>query len=265
MANSPGMWSFGLSHAYFVKCSCVAPNAMCIPMLKSFAFCAACRETQANTLRKARQCYHFRFAYISLQVWCFKACRYQHVFHRFYMLLRMICEWSVGFYTGDLQAPPNLLSHSSGIRLWSIVYGHLLAWSLCAHKFSAFLMICLSYQYFCRCLVLTICALKSSLAQSPFHSLAFGDSFMNTSISNDSYLSYQVMISLWLQRWDLKVHFALLLWCTEMLVRLCRSGTNHEHDQPPHLRLRDPQVPEAINLPKFAAPESRYCPARVYE
>ncbi|KAF7805338.1 electron transfer flavoprotein-ubiquinone oxidoreductase, mitochondrial [Senna tora] len=44
-----------------------------------------------------------------------------------------------------------------------------------------------------------------------------------------------------------------------------RSNTNHEHDQPPHLRLRDPKIPELINLPVYAGPESRYCPARVYE
>ncbi|KAL8204539.1 hypothetical protein R6Q57_010162 [Mikania cordata] len=46
---------------------------------------------------------------------------------------------------------------------------------------------------------------------------------------------------------------------------LYRSNTNHDHDQPPHLRLRDPKVPELLNLPKYAGPESRYCPARVYE
>ncbi|CAJ2661024.1 unnamed protein product [Trifolium pratense] len=46
---------------------------------------------------------------------------------------------------------------------------------------------------------------------------------------------------------------------------LHRSNTNHEHDQPPHLRLRDPKIPELTNLPVYAAPESRYCPARVYE
>uniref|UniRef100_A0A0D9XLI8 Electron transfer flavoprotein-ubiquinone oxidoreductase n=1 Tax=Leersia perrieri TaxID=77586 RepID=A0A0D9XLI8_9ORYZ len=46
---------------------------------------------------------------------------------------------------------------------------------------------------------------------------------------------------------------------------LYRSSTNHEHDQPPHLRLRDPTVPERVNLPLYAGPESRYCPARVYE
>lgn len=46
---------------------------------------------------------------------------------------------------------------------------------------------------------------------------------------------------------------------------LHRSNTNHEHDQPPHLRLRDPSIPELVNLPDYAAPESRYCPARVYE
>ncbi|KAM0946951.1 putative electron-transferring-flavoprotein dehydrogenase [Dioscorea sansibarensis] len=46
---------------------------------------------------------------------------------------------------------------------------------------------------------------------------------------------------------------------------LYRSNTNHEHDQPPHLRLRDPAIPELVNLPLYAGPESRYCPARVYE
>ncbi|KAG0458720.1 hypothetical protein HPP92_021848 [Vanilla planifolia] len=46
---------------------------------------------------------------------------------------------------------------------------------------------------------------------------------------------------------------------------LYRSNTNHEHDQPIHLRLKDPNVPQFVNLPKFAGPESRYCPARVYE
>jgi electron-transferring-flavoprotein dehydrogenase len=42
---------------------------------------------------------------------------------------------------------------------------------------------------------------------------------------------------------------------------LYRSGTNHEHDQPPHLRLRNGGIPEAVNLPIYAGPESRYCPA----
>ncbi|GAB2265647.1 hypothetical protein Dimus_000686 [Dionaea muscipula] len=46
---------------------------------------------------------------------------------------------------------------------------------------------------------------------------------------------------------------------------LYRSNTNHEHDQPVHLRLKDPRIPELVNLPIFAGPESRYCPARVYE
>ncbi|KAF5728802.1 electron transfer flavoprotein-ubiquinone oxidoreductase mitochondrial [Tripterygium wilfordii] len=46
---------------------------------------------------------------------------------------------------------------------------------------------------------------------------------------------------------------------------LHRSNTNHEHDQPAHLRLRDPKIPKLVNLPEYAGPESRYCPARVYE
>ncbi len=43
------------------------------------------------------------------------------------------------------------------------------------------------------------------------------------------------------------------------------SNTNHEEDQPVHLRLRDPArwLPE--NWEKYRSPESRYCPAAVYE
>ncbi|GMH18203.1 hypothetical protein Nepgr_020044 [Nepenthes gracilis] len=46
---------------------------------------------------------------------------------------------------------------------------------------------------------------------------------------------------------------------------LYRSNTNHEHDQPIHLHLRDPLIPEQINYPIYAGPESRYCPACVYD
>ncbi len=43
------------------------------------------------------------------------------------------------------------------------------------------------------------------------------------------------------------------------------SNTNHAEDQPVHLTLKDPNVPVSVNLPRFAGPESRYCPAGVYE
>ena len=43
------------------------------------------------------------------------------------------------------------------------------------------------------------------------------------------------------------------------------SNTNHEEDQPVHLTLKDPAVPTEINLPVYAGPEQRYCPAGVYE
>jgi electron-transferring-flavoprotein dehydrogenase len=43
------------------------------------------------------------------------------------------------------------------------------------------------------------------------------------------------------------------------------SNTNHEEDQPVHLTLKDAEVPIAINLPLYAGPEQRYCPAGVYE
>jgi electron-transferring-flavoprotein dehydrogenase len=43
------------------------------------------------------------------------------------------------------------------------------------------------------------------------------------------------------------------------------SGTNHAENQPVHLRLTDPSIPISDNLPEYAEPAQRYCPAQVYE
>jgi electron-transferring-flavoprotein dehydrogenase len=43
------------------------------------------------------------------------------------------------------------------------------------------------------------------------------------------------------------------------------SNTNHEEDQPCHLQLADPNIPITVNLELYDAPETRYCPAGVYE
>ena len=43
------------------------------------------------------------------------------------------------------------------------------------------------------------------------------------------------------------------------------SNTNHEEDQPAHLKLRDPAVAETVNLAVYGGPEQNYCPAGVYE
>ncbi|MHB1219876.1 MAG: electron transfer flavoprotein-ubiquinone oxidoreductase [Alphaproteobacteria bacterium] len=43
------------------------------------------------------------------------------------------------------------------------------------------------------------------------------------------------------------------------------SNTNHEENQPAHLKLRDPGVAIRVNLAEYDAPEQRYCPAGVYE
>ncbi|MGL4528513.1 MAG: 4Fe-4S dicluster domain-containing protein, partial [Aestuariivirga sp.] len=43
------------------------------------------------------------------------------------------------------------------------------------------------------------------------------------------------------------------------------SATNHEEDQPAHLKLKDPSIPISKNLPIYGEPARLYCPAGVYE
>ncbi len=51
----------------------------------------------------------------------------------------------------------------------------------------------------------------------------------------------------------------------DRLTNVAFSFTNHDEDQPSHLVLRDPRTPIDINLPRYAEPAQRYCPAGVYE
>jgi electron-transferring-flavoprotein dehydrogenase len=51
----------------------------------------------------------------------------------------------------------------------------------------------------------------------------------------------------------------------DRLTNVAFSFTNHEENQPAHLTLKDPAVPIEVNLPKYAEPAQRYCPAGVYE
>jgi electron-transferring-flavoprotein dehydrogenase len=51
----------------------------------------------------------------------------------------------------------------------------------------------------------------------------------------------------------------------DILASVFLSGTNHAENQPVHLRLTDPSTPIAENLPEYAEPAQRYCPAQVYE
>jgi electron-transferring-flavoprotein dehydrogenase len=53
----------------------------------------------------------------------------------------------------------------------------------------------------------------------------------------------------------------------DLLTNLQRSGVYHEDDQPSHLRIKPEcqDIPENVSLPVYAGPESRFCPAGVYE
>ncbi|MBL4751110.1 MAG: electron transfer flavoprotein-ubiquinone oxidoreductase [Amylibacter sp.] len=51
----------------------------------------------------------------------------------------------------------------------------------------------------------------------------------------------------------------------DRLTNVSFSGTNHEEEQPCHLQLADASIPVDVNLPEFAEPAQRYCPAGVYE
>jgi hypothetical protein len=51
----------------------------------------------------------------------------------------------------------------------------------------------------------------------------------------------------------------------ELLTNLSRANTNHEEDQPPHLRIQDASIPVDVNLAVYDGPEQRFCPAGVYE
>lgn len=52
----------------------------------------------------------------------------------------------------------------------------------------------------------------------------------------------------------------------DLLDNLARSGTNHEHDQPSHLKVRSGMEEKPLeSLVLMGGPEERFCPAKVYE
>ncbi len=51
----------------------------------------------------------------------------------------------------------------------------------------------------------------------------------------------------------------------DILSSVFLSNTNHDEDEPVHLKLADPSIPIEENLPEYAEPAQRYCPANVYE
>jgi len=51
----------------------------------------------------------------------------------------------------------------------------------------------------------------------------------------------------------------------DLMTSVSRSNTNHNENQPPHLKVKNQQVAIDIVSKQFASPETRYCPAGVYE
>lgn len=52
----------------------------------------------------------------------------------------------------------------------------------------------------------------------------------------------------------------------DLLTNLMRSGTDHEHDQPSHLKIREGKESwPSKSYDTYGAPEDRFCPAKVYE
>lgn len=53
----------------------------------------------------------------------------------------------------------------------------------------------------------------------------------------------------------------------DLLTSVSRTGTNHESDQPSHLKIKEgmEQKPTDLSLRNFDGPEQRFCPAGVYE
>jgi electron-transferring-flavoprotein dehydrogenase len=96
-------------------------------------------------------------------------------------------------------------------------------------------------------------------------------------------------VTMWLEHWGVRMPFTLghkpdheQLWRKEhchpidyprpdgvisfdKLSSVFLSNTNHEEDQPVHLKLKDPTIPIRLNLPLYDEPAQRYCPAGVYE
>jgi electron-transferring-flavoprotein dehydrogenase len=96
-------------------------------------------------------------------------------------------------------------------------------------------------------------------------------------------------VTMWLESWGIKLPFTLghhpdneSLWRKDLakkidypkpdgvfsfdrLSSVFLSNTNHEEDQPIHLKLADPDIPVKYDLPMYDEPAQRYCPAGVYE
>ncbi|MDZ4395072.1 electron transfer flavoprotein-ubiquinone oxidoreductase [Cypionkella sp.] len=51
----------------------------------------------------------------------------------------------------------------------------------------------------------------------------------------------------------------------DRLTNVAFSATNHDENQPAHLKLKDASIPISVNLPLYNEPAQRYCPAGVYE
>jgi len=82
--------------------------------------------------------------------------------------------------------------------------------------------------------------------------------FRHKKKDNESFSSKNKLLKIEYPEPDGKVSF-------DLMSSVYLSNTNHEEDQPIHLKLKDKDVPIDVNLEQYDSPEVRFCPAGVYE
>ncbi|AXR06378.1 electron transfer flavoprotein-ubiquinone oxidoreductase [Salinimonas sediminis] len=98
----------------------------------------------------------------------------------------------------------------------------------------------------------------NTVEQNYFGGSMFGRTLMDNSQDHAQMVTIDKASKIDYPKPDAKLSF-------DKLSSVYLSNTNHEEDQPCHLQLKDPSIPIQVNLPNYAEPAQRYCPAGVYE